>query len=131
MPALSKHGGGEEDRERPECVHSSAIQTELKPTGAGAFSTTALLLSRRPSPLCSPPTPQKPPRIYSSVKSASLFCSLCLSHSPLPTCSSSAGQTPRGRPMSWVVGHQAGPLTNFSLPEGGLQYGDAPAWLSL
>lgn len=38
MAALSKHRGGEEDRERPECVHSSAIQTDLKPTGAGAFS---------------------------------------------------------------------------------------------
>lgn len=38
MAALSKHRGGDKDRERPECVHSPAIQTGLKPTGAEAFS---------------------------------------------------------------------------------------------
>ena len=38
MAALSKHRGGEGDRERPECVHSLAIQTDLKPTATAAFS---------------------------------------------------------------------------------------------
>lgn len=63
MAALSKHGGGEEDRERPECVHSSAIQTDLKPTGAGAFSPQLCFSLVGPLPLTPPP----PPRIYPIV----------------------------------------------------------------
>lgn len=71
MPALSKHGGGEEDTERPECVHSSAIQTDLKPTGAGAFSPQLCFSLVGPLPLL-------PPMNLFHCKSASLFSYLFL-----------------------------------------------------
>lgn len=72
MAALSKHRGGEEDRERPECVHSSAIQTDLKPTGAGAFSPQPCFSLVGPLPPTPPPLPL--------CKSASLFSYLFLYH---------------------------------------------------
>lgn len=78
MPALSKHGGGEEDRERPECVHSSAIQTDLKPTGAGAFSPQLCFSLVGPLPLLPPPELNP---IH--CKSASLFSYLFLYLDPV------------------------------------------------
>lgn len=71
MPALSKQGRGEEDRERPECVHSSAIQTDLKPTGTGAFSPQLCFSLADPLPL-------PPPMNLFHCKSTSLFSYLFL-----------------------------------------------------
>lgn len=74
MPALSKHRGGEEDTERPECVRSLAIQTDLKPTGSGALSP-KLCYCHRPSRSSPPPHPG----IYSFVNlSHCVFLSLSL-----------------------------------------------------
>lgn len=94
MPALSKQGGGEEDRERPECVHSSAIQTSLKPTGAGALS---------PQLCFSLVVPLLPPQNLFHCKSDALFpistshsfCPLSLTFTLSTRALLSGTQTPR------------------------------------